>query len=123
MTDPPTSYSFTVPGDPVPKQRHRTAGGHTYTPARTKAWEAWVGLCYKGPKFEGPVSLVCVFYRATLRRCDIDNLMKALCDGLNKKAWDDDWQVVHSCQTRLLDRERPRVEVTISEWKGDDDGN
>jgi hypothetical protein len=34
------SYSFTVYGNPLPKERARVVNGHAYTPKRTEAWEA-----------------------------------------------------------------------------------
>jgi len=111
----PLSYSFVVEGNPIPKQRHRTRKGIPYTPARTRRWEAHVAGCYQGPKFDGPVRVEMAFYRETRRRCDLDNLSKSVWDALNGVAYDDDAQIIESCQYRALDRERPRVEVTITE--------
>ena len=41
------SWTFTVPGQPVPKGRPRTVSrdgkSHTYTPKRTKAYELLAG--------------------------------------------------------------------------------
>jgi Holliday junction resolvase RusA-like endonuclease len=84
----PTSLklSFTIPGEPIPKERARTypkmtkggqvemIEGHpvmrTKTPPRTKAWEKYVGLIARQAATragitappEGAASLGCIFY-------------------------------------------------------------
>jgi len=93
------------------KRRPRFAmrGGHpcAYTDARTEADEAAVKRSYRGPKFDGPVCVRIDIYRALPasrpRRVDAeadtfkpdaDNVAKAVLDGLNGAAYDDDAQVV-----------------------------
>jgi Holliday junction resolvase RusA-like endonuclease len=60
----------------------------------------------------GPVELVirCVF--ATLHRRDLDNVVKAVCDGLNGVAYADDCQVTSIKAERVQgSEERAEVEV------------
>jgi Holliday junction resolvase RusA-like endonuclease len=111
------TVTFTVDGNPIPKARPRVTRGHTYTPQRTKTWEAAVGWAYLNSgangDFDGDVAVRMRFYRQTRHRVDLDNLVKAVLDGLNGVAYPDD-----DCVKRLdaaldYDRERPRVEVTL----------
>jgi crossover junction endodeoxyribonuclease RusA len=94
---------FVIPGDPIPKGRPRfnPATGHAHTPTRTKDYENWVGLCAKAARvrphagdvvveLEMRVSLTKAGHR---RKIDIDNCIKAILDGLNGVAWEDDSQV------------------------------
>jgi crossover junction endodeoxyribonuclease RusA len=62
---------------------------------------------------EGPVAVTVIAYRPR-RRGDIDNLAKAILDGLNGYAYEDDAQVVHLSMTRYDDARNPRVLVRVS---------
>jgi Holliday junction resolvase RusA-like endonuclease len=91
-----------------------------YTPARTRGWEALVAdvarLAMRGrPPLEGPVELTLRFYRQDRRRCDGDNLTKCLLDAMQGRVFENDDQVVACHWYKLLDRERPRVEVEVRE--------
>lgn len=115
----PAAISFTVPGKPQGKGRARAArrGDYVtiYTPEKTVAYEGLIALA--GEKamngralVEGPVQLTitAVFSipkgwsqkKRTSRpihwhtsRCDLDNVVKAVGDGLNGIVWRDDSQV------------------------------
>jgi len=122
---------FTVFGDPIPKARPRTVrkGGRTwsYTPKKVTQWEAVVreeASKHFDEPLSGPVALTLVFYlsRPKTRRKenyvvttpDLDNLEKALIDGLNEVAFLDDRQVVvKNAVKRYIVTGEPRVEVTI----------
>jgi len=100
--------------NPVPKERVRVTDHGTFTPAKTAAWEERVGWAYKGKAhFEGPVLVRLRFYRETHRTVDLDNLVKAVLDGLNGVAYDDDSQVVRIEAELLYDHANPRVELEI----------
>ncbi len=111
--------AFFVPGVPIPKARPRmTRAGHTYTPAKTKGYEALVRreclLAMKGQApMQQPLLLSAIFYlklpeswplwkkAAALSghlvpdgKPDLDNMLKAVCDAMNGIAYDDDSQVV-----------------------------
>ena len=122
---------FTIVGDPVPKARARTVrkGGRTwsFTPKRVAAWEKVVreeaGRNFATP-FNGPVALSLVFFlsRPKSRRRDnfvettpdIDNLEKAVLDGLNGVAYQDDkFVVVKNSVKRYVITGVPRVEVVV----------
>lgn len=130
-------HKFTVYGDPTAKARARVTQHRTYTPQKTKDYEANVGWSFRKayPGFIPsclPVSMcVDMFYpmpssksgkwrekalsgeiKPISKRNDMDNVLKSIWDGLNKLAYADDCQVVE-CVCRKLYAEVPRVEVEI----------
>lgn len=101
---------FFVPGRPVPKARPRIGkGGRMYTPALTKAYERLVAaycMAARGGRepLSGPVRVeIDATYRLPKRghregdwhtgRPDLDNVVKAVLDGVNGVAFADDSQV------------------------------
>lgn len=135
-------YSFTVPGDPVAKGRARAfvRGGRVahYTPAKTENYEARVAVFAKqamvGAKpFSGAVALSVIARfsipaswskkrrQAALdglehvtKRPDLDNVVKAIKDGMNGIAWADDCQVVRLVDCRKVYAEQPGVDVIVA---------
>ena len=115
--------SFTVPGEPVPKARPRVVRGHGqkrgYTPERTAVAETAVGWRFRqavkghGVDADSSFGVIAVFCRQTRIRCDVDNLLKTVLDGLNGVAWRDDWQVVDVAGRKRLVDGNPRTEITI----------
>lgn len=111
--------TFVIEGDPVPKGRPRsTRSGHTYTPQRTRDEEARIRDIVAplvSEPFDGPVHMQLTFYCKTLRRTDLDNLEKLVCDALNGIVYTDDhW--VHSKTSSLFRKaigETPRTEVRV----------
>lgn len=105
-----------IKGKAIPKERPRFSRyGGTYTPDRTRNYEAMIGLKYKEKYKEKPsekpikISIVIMFEppkniskkkRQDLllteynKKPDIDNLVKAILDGLNGIAYKDDSQIV-----------------------------
>lgn len=132
--------SFVVPGDPQGKGRPRAArtrkGLRMYTPKRTEAYEDLVALLGKQAMaghqpLEGPQEVelgIAVRIPASwpkkrkasalaglelpAKTPDIDNIIKAICDGLNGVAWIDDAQVVDVIARKRYG-EQPGVTVTI----------
>lgn len=118
---------FVVPGRPRPKGRPRADARfrgrrvdiHFYTPRETKEFEQLVGtyaLAAGARPVRHPVEVEVEVWLAG-KRGDGDNYLKAILDGLNGVAWEDDRQVVaasirvHEAQ----DRDEERTEVTIRE--------
>jgi crossover junction endodeoxyribonuclease RusA len=111
-----TTYRFTIPGNPRPKERPRVVKGRTYTPARTVEGERLVQFYARKarvPRLSGHVKLTAMFYRDSAQPCDLDNLVKLVSDALNGIAWKDDRQVVVLSALKAIDRENPRTEVAI----------
>ena len=97
---PTSTLSITVLGDPVPKGRPRfarTSTGHvrTYTPQKTTEYESRVALAAQGtPLLSSPLCISINFYIKRpkalkgdspiphTKRPDLDNLVKAVLDGL-----------------------------------------
>lgn len=132
--------SFTIPGEPRGKGRPRFARQgafvRTYTPEETASYENLVKVMYLntgGAKHAGPMRVSMTFYfpipqskpkktreqmangriRPTIKR-DIDNCIKAVLDGLNGVAFDDDKQVVFLDASKWYS-DNPRTEVVLSE--------
>ena len=133
---------FEIPGPPKGKARHRTTkSGHSYTPKETVRYENLVRLCFTAARqndgaspepWTGPVWLdvEAVFSvpaswprwkteKALLtayRHCgrpDLDNVVKAVLDGLNGVAYKDDAQVC-AIQARKRYGKTPRVKVMVT---------
>ena len=121
------STKFVIPVQPKPKQRPQHGKGYTFTPKETREYETIVSLyarrAFKRPA-TGAVSIKIDFYMpipkswpAAKKRAaeagrirptgkpDIDNLTKAILDGMNDGiAYTDDSQI---------------VELVAGEWYGD----
>lgn len=134
------AVKFTVPGQPVGKGRPRVGkvGGFSrlYTPEKTVSYESLVGYSAAQAMAGQPLIDAAVFVTLDIRvqipaswskkkqelaRCgacwpstkpDIDNVEKALFDGMNGVVWKDDVQVVKvTKQKRYSDQ--PGVEVHV----------
>ena len=66
-----------------------------------------------------PITLKCTFYMETRRKCDITNLLQAVCDILvkYKVLEDDNYSIIQSFDgTRVYyDKENPRTIIDIEE--------
>jgi Holliday junction resolvase RusA-like endonuclease len=134
------TITFTIPGPPVGKGRPRMgkAGGFSrlYTPEKTVSYESLVGYTATQamagrPLLEGACTVamdICVQIPASWSRKkqaaaaagtvhpttkpDIDNVEKAVFDGLNGVVWRDDVQVVE-VRKRKRYADTPGVCVTV----------
>ena len=126
MTEPLAEplVTIVVPGEPKSKARPRftTRNGKViaYTPKDTKTAEARYRIAYLqemrriNRDKEGAYAVHADFYNSTYQRRDVDNLLKAVLDGLNKIAWDDDTQVIEVIgRKHFVSKEEARSEVRI----------
>lgn len=130
------NVELVVPGTPVGKGRPRVTMTHTYTPKKTKDYERLVQECWleqSNKRFPDNTALemdIKAYFPIPksvskkkhneldgawyTHKCDIDNLVKIICDALNGCAYDDDARIaVVSAAKRYS--ETPRVEVSITE--------
>ena len=107
----------TVSPIPVKRRPRMTKQGHAYSDAKTKADEMNVGNAYDGDFYPTePLALVVDVYQALPEskkklvvqnftiKPDVDNILKAVMDGLNGRAYADDQQV-----TIAIVRKHPRT--------------
>lgn len=113
-------FNFIVYGEPVAKGRPRFSYNgryvQTYTPTKTERFENLVKLCFKqagGILFDGQLKMEIKCYWSIPKsfskkktqmaidgeimktsKPDCDNVAKAICDSLNKIAYNDDSQIV-----------------------------
>jgi len=121
MNEPIT---FFVDGEPRAKQSFRASrkGGRGFTPAYIKAWQSDVGWCAQQAlrrlemidPIEGNLTVELTFFLGDARRTDLDNLSKAVQDGLNNVAWIDDRQNITLILNKYICRERQGVLVKIN---------
>lgn len=123
--------SFCVPGEPVPKGRARTRVVTTkagksfaahYTPGETRAFEERVALVCRaavartrwtwGPKDRFSVT-VRIYRTHEGRGGDLDNLVKATFDAINRIAFADDRYIREMRATLSQDAKSPRVEIEV----------
>lgn len=124
--------TFTIPGTPFAKQRPRFGRGRAFTPRETVSFERTVGTLAR-PHFpepmEGPVKVTIwatfavpvswplrrrreALHNAHMQRPDLDNIAKAVCDGLNRIAFVDDKQIAE-LHVRKVWGETPRTVVSV----------
>ena len=112
------NYSFFVGGQPVPKQSFRKTKTGGYTDPRVTAWEQIVGYnakeIIKDP-LKGTVSVRMYFYLADNRVVDLDNLSKAVLDGLKGIAFGDDSKVTRLLLAKEVRNGNPGVFIALQE--------
>ena len=140
-----TQIKFVVPGVPVAKGRpkFRKVGKfvQAYTPAKTHKAEKFIADCFKRqietvPTEYEHIGMTCNFYmpfpkgtskkrqnewheiKFHVKRPDLDNLIKTICDALNGIAFADDSAVTHMDVCKLYSKE-PRTEVYLHYYKKD----
>jgi Holliday junction resolvase RusA-like endonuclease len=123
-----------IPGNPMGKQRPVVTRRGTFTPSKTVNYENYIKELYiinKHPKLEGYIRLdVSAYYpipkttskvkrekmlKGTLlpdKKPDLDNVLKSICDALNKIAYDDDKQIVNMGITKYYS-ESPCVVIRL----------
>lgn len=112
---------FTIPGKPEPKARPRRGkGGHFYTPKSTSSYEARVRSIARAiipPDSGWPtldhVEMVLDIYCETDAGGDVDNIEKAVMDGMAGPVYGNDKQVKSKVVRLRVDRESPRAEVCV----------
>jgi len=112
-------FHLTVSENPIPKARARVTKRGTYTPKRTRDYEKLVrdlaALTWRRLPLTGQIAITFRFYRANARRADWDNLGKEISDSLQGVVYIDDNQICDAVISKRIDRENPRVEITVEE--------
>jgi len=105
-----------APGDPVAWQRAGRVSDRTFTPKIVEKAEQRLACRFATIlTMRLNVSLHCVFYRATMRSADVDNLVKLVLDAGNDGAlWEDDSQVTTLVTRVTIDRENPRMAWSVA---------
>lgn len=118
--------TFTIPLTPVTKknsQRIVMRGGRPIILPSEKYKEYEESALYLIPKrqtpIDFPVNVKCIFYMPTNRVCDLTNHLEAIDDVMVKAGIlkDDNYKIVasHDGSRVMVDRDRPRTEVEVSE--------
>lgn len=112
--------SFTVPGDPKPKERPRSGKyGNFYKPGKTRTYEAIVAAYYIEKygkksffKDKEKIFMDIQMYHKNHSRPDPNNIARLVADALEKVAYDNDKYI---CQTfeYHIDKENPRLEISM----------
>ena len=93
-----------------------------HTPRRTRNYEKLVrdsaALAWRRPPLTEQIAITFHFYRASAGRADVDNLSKACMDSLQGVIFKNDNQVSVLHAEKHIDRENPRVEITVEEING-----
>jgi len=129
--------SFTVPGEPQGKGRAKFGNGRTYTPEKTVAYEGLIALAGEramagAEPMLGPVSLsFTAVYSIPARlpkkrreamlsgavvptkKPDLDNIAKAIGDGLNGVVFKDDAQIAELRSVRKIYGATPGLIVEV----------
>ena len=115
-------------GNPIPKKNSQNIyfNGTTGKPfitqsTRYRQYEAdclWQLSTHRAAIPPAPLNVQCVYYRSDRRRVDLVNLLEATDDILVRSGLitDDNYTVIagHDGSRVYFDRERPRVEITIT---------
>lgn len=124
----PARAEITLPGRPITKKNsqvpiRRKGGGYFLLPSKDyRDYEnrclAWL-KAYRGPHFQGPVQVTALYWMPDNRsKPDLVNLEEATADILERAGIiDNDRNIVSWDGSRIMgiDKEKPRVEITIVE--------
>lgn len=117
------AWSFAVEGRPQGKGRPRFVDGRAHTPEATRRYERGIAQAARAAGVQagaGPVAVAIDVYPPDRRRVDLDNITKAILDGLVSAGAvsGDHWEVVREVLVRVasVDKLRPRVEVRVTDW-------
>lgn len=124
-----SSYSIEINTRPIPKARPRLSKFAVYTPKKTADYEKLIAFewkkKYKNLILKNAVKLDLLFCFKKAKSCkkdyhtqrpDIDNLEKAILDGLNKTAFVDDCQVVEMKSQKVFS-DVDKIVITVTEMK------
>ena len=120
-------YSLEINTRPIPKARPRLSKFAVYTPKKTADYENLIAYewkkRYKNLILKNAVKLDLLFCFKKAKSCkktlytqrpDIDNLEKAILDGLNKVAFVDDCQVVELNSKKVFS-DTDKILITVTE--------
>ncbi len=124
------TIKFTIPLPPVTKKNSQrilknARTGSSFIAPSEKFEEYQRSALWFVPKrrepIKSPVEVRCIFYMPTRRKCDLTNHLEAVDDimvaaGLIE---DDSYTIIasHDGSRVYVDKERPRTEVTITEYQ------
>lgn len=114
---------FFVEGEPRPKQSFRVSGKGGYQPARVKAWQRYVSYAAQDamreigrtnqPYEKAKLEVHLFFFLGNDRRVDLDNLSKAVLDGMNRIVFLDDQQIVDLRVSKELAKSNKEIGVRV----------
>lgn len=121
--------AFVVTGNPLPTARPRVVRvkgrSIAFTPKESRDYQALVAahavqaMARLGRRLfplTGPIRLSATFVRDSERRCDLDNLLKSVLDGLTlAKLWEDDSQVVELLALKRTSKSDAGIAVVVEE--------
>lgn len=120
-------YTIEINTRPTPKARPRLSKFAVYTPKKTTNYENLIAYewkkRYKDLILKNAVKLDLLFCFKKAKSCkkdyhtqrpDIDNLEKAILDGLNKVAFVDDCQVVEMKSQKIFS-DADKIVITVTE--------
>lgn len=117
--------TFTVHGEPIPKQSFRVIEARQgrkrgFVDARVQAWEEAVRLAARLMMarnnldcIHDNVELEIEFHLGNRRRVDLDNLIKAVLDGMKGEVFADDCQVIKLVASKIVDVIFQGVYITV----------
>lgn len=121
-------WQATIPLNPKTKKNSQEIHRNPYTGkpfvAQSKAYTEYEQACgyfLRKPSkpINTPVNVKCVFYREKNIRCDLTNLLAAICDILvyYKVVDDDNFHIIvsHDGSRVYVDKVNPRTEITIED--------
>ena len=122
-------YNLEINIRPIPKARPRLSKFAVYTPKKTADYEKLIAYewkrRYKSLILKNAVKLDLLFCFKKAKSCkkdyhtqrpDIDNLEKAILDGLNKTAFVDDCQVVEMKSQKVFS-DVDKIVITVTEME------
>lgn len=122
-------YNLEINARPIPKARPRLSKFAVYTPKKTADYEKLIAYewkrRYKDLILKGAIKLDLLFCFKKAKSCkkdyhtqrpDIDNLEKAILDGLNKTAFVDDCQVVEMKSQKVFS-DVDKIVITVTEME------